>query len=101
MRKLASYYPRLKHTLCMLDSFDLKGPNGHHNCLVYEILGPNIQDTIDARIDARFPVWRLPGKLAKVIAKQSLSGLIAYTNKILDMVVGHSVGNTLNHSHVI
>jgi serine/threonine protein kinase len=69
MKKLVSYRPRPKHTLYMLDHFDLKGPNGYHKCLVYELLGPNIPDTIDAHDG------RLPGKLAKVIAKQSLLGL--------------------------
>ncbi|KGQ02175.1 hypothetical protein PAAG_11130 [Paracoccidioides lutzii Pb01] len=39
-----------------------------NECLVYELLGPNIPDTIDAH----FPDGRLPGKLAKVIAEQSL-----------------------------
>ncbi|CAG8018054.1 unnamed protein product [Penicillium olsonii] len=38
--------------------------------MVYELLGSNVQDTIDAH----FP-GRLPGKLAKTIAKQSLLGL--------------------------
>lgn len=55
----------------MLDDFDLKGPNGFHKCIVYELLGPSIPDTIDAH----FSNGRLPGKLAKLIAKQSLIGL--------------------------
>ncbi|KAJ5179378.1 protein kinase [Penicillium capsulatum] len=71
MKQLASCHPRLKHTVHLLDHFDLKGPNGSHTCLVYELLGPNIPDTIDAH----FPDGRLPGKLAKAIAKQSLIGL--------------------------
>ncbi|KAJ5168516.1 protein kinase [Penicillium canariense] len=48
MKELASHHPRPKHTVHMLDDFDLKGPNGSHKCLVYELLGPNIPDTIDA-----------------------------------------------------
>jgi Serine/threonine protein kinase len=71
LKKLASHHPPLKHTVHMLDNFDLNGPNGSHNCLVYELLGPNIPDTIDTH----FPYGRLPGKLAKIIAKQSLLGL--------------------------
>ncbi|EDN07449.1 conserved hypothetical protein [Histoplasma mississippiense (nom. inval.)] len=71
MKELASHHFCLKHTVHMLDDFDLEGPNGSHKCLVYELLGPNIPDTIDAH----FPDGRLPGKLAKVIAKQSLIGL--------------------------
>ncbi|KAJ5413494.1 hypothetical protein N7465_005799 [Penicillium sp. CMV-2018d] len=71
LKKLAFRHPRLKHTVHLLDNFDLKGPNGSHNCLVYELLGPNIPDTIDAH----FPAGRVPGRLAKIIAKQSLIGL--------------------------
>ncbi|OAX80213.1 hypothetical protein ACJ72_05460 [Emergomyces africanus] len=71
MRELATHHLCLKHTVHMLDDFDLKGPNGSHKCLVYELLGPNIPDIIDVH----FPDGRLPGKLAKVIAKQSLIGL--------------------------
>ena len=71
MKKLACRHPSLKHTVHLLDNFNLNGPNGSHNCLVYELLGPNIPDTIDAH----FPHGRLPGKLAKIIGKQSLLGL--------------------------
>lgn len=70
MRELASHHPRLKHTVQMLDDFDLKGPNGSHKCLVYELLGPNIPDVIDTH----FPGGRLPGKLAKVIDCKTKSG---------------------------
>lgn len=71
MKQLASGPLHQKHTLHMLDNFDLTGPNGSHQCLVYELLGPNIPDTIEVH----FPDGRLPGKLAKVIAKQCLAGL--------------------------
>lgn len=70
-RELSSHNARLKYTVHLLDSFDLRGPNGSHKCLVQELLGPNIPDAIDAY----FPSRRLPGKLAKVIAKQALIGL--------------------------
>lgn len=71
MKELASHQSRLKHAVQMLDDFDLVGPNGVHKCIVYELLGPNVPDVIDAH----FPGGRLPGRLAKVIAKQSLIGL--------------------------
>lgn len=99
LKKLKFRHPRLKHTVHLLDTFTLKGPNGSHNCLVYELLGPNITDTIEAQ----FPGRRLPGKLAKTIAKQSLIGLdglhqmnIAHGGKSL-----HSPNNISNHSHII
>lgn len=73
MQGLASHHPRPKHIVHLLDNFELKSPNGCHQCLVYELLGPNFPDTIDAH----FPSGRLPGNLAKAIAKQSLIGLKA------------------------
>ncbi|OAX84919.1 CMGC/SRPK protein kinase [Emergomyces africanus] len=71
MKELASHHFCLKHMVHMLDDFDLKDPNGCHKCLVYELLGPNIPDAINAH----FYDGRLPGMLAKVIAKQSLIAL--------------------------
>ncbi|KAJ5670347.1 uncharacterized protein N7477_005710 [Penicillium maclennaniae] len=47
------------------------GLNGVHKCLVYKLLGPNIPDVTDAHFSGE----RLPGRLAKIIAKQSLAGL--------------------------
>ncbi|KAK9364304.1 hypothetical protein V1509DRAFT_650740 [Lipomyces kononenkoae] len=67
MKELASIQPRPQHVMCLLDDFDLEGPNGTHKCLVFELLGPSIPDTIDAHLPDRM----LPGKLAKVIAKTS------------------------------
>lgn len=86
MKELASHQRRLECTVKMLDEFDLKGPNGSHKCLVYELLGPNIPDIIDAH----FPEGRLPGKLAKVIAKQRLIGL----DSLHQRNIGHG-GNSL------
>ncbi|KAJ5726815.1 hypothetical protein N7493_005842 [Penicillium malachiteum] len=71
MQELASHHARPKHMVHLLDNLEIKSPNGFHACLVFELLGPNIPDTIDAR----FPSGRLPGELAKAIAKQSLIGL--------------------------
>ncbi|KAI9927245.1 hypothetical protein MW887_003632 [Aspergillus wentii] len=66
----------------MLDDFTVQGPNGTHQCLVFEILGPNIPD---AGI-------RLSGKMAKTIAKQALVGLDAlHQHKI-----GHGDFHTRN-----
>lgn len=71
MKELASHY-QLKHAVSILEDFDLEGPNGLHKCFVSEVLGPNIPDIIDAH----FPNGRLPEKLAKSIARQSLIGLV-------------------------
>ncbi|KAA8641520.1 uncharacterized protein ATNIH1004_011656 [Aspergillus tanneri] len=72
----------------MLDSFNLEGPNGAHKCLVFELLGPSVPDIIDAR----FPDGRLPGKLAKAIAKQALFGL----DTLHQQKIGHGDLHTRN-----
>ncbi|CAG8933178.1 unnamed protein product [Penicillium salamii] len=79
-RQLTSCSPSPSHTVRLLDVFELNGPNGLHECVVYELLGPNIQDTIDTHFHGR-----LPGKLAKSIAKQSLIGL--------DHIHQHGIGH--------
>lgn len=98
MKRLTSLHPRLKHVLHTLDDFDIIGPNGTHICLVYELLGPNVPDALDAH----FPHGRFPGKLAKMIAKQSLIGL----DGLHQQNIGHG-GKSLatpkmfHHSHII
>lgn len=67
MKQLASIYPGPSNLMRMFDAFDLEGPNGRHECLVLEFLGPTVVDTVE----------RLPGKVAKSVAKQALSGLDA------------------------
>lgn len=54
-----------------LDRFELDGPNGTHECLVLELLGPSVSDVVDDR----FVDNRLPGELAKKVARQALLGL--------------------------
>lgn len=55
----------------MLEHFQLQGPNGTHECLVLELLGPSIPDVLDVR----FKHDRLPAKLAKRVAREALLGL--------------------------
>jgi serine/threonine protein kinase len=71
MKKLAAIHPSPQHVVYMLDDFDLEGPNGTHKCLVFELLGPSVPDIIETH----FSDGRLPGTLAKDIAKQALTGL--------------------------
>lgn len=87
MRELALYHPSSKHVVQLLDDFELTGPNGSHQCLVYELLGPNISDVSDAY----YLNGRLPGRLAKSIAKQSLAGL----NDLHQRNIGH--GGIVTH----
>ncbi|EGE80928.2 CMGC/SRPK protein kinase [Blastomyces dermatitidis ATCC 18188] len=93
MKQLSTLHPCLKYVMRMLDDFSLKGPNGSRQCLVYEPLGPNIPDTITAH----FPSGRLPGKVAKVIAKQCLIGL----DGLHQQNIGHGDLHTRNLAFTI
>lgn len=85
MKELTTIHPRPRHVMHMVDDFDLEGPNGTHHCLILEPLGSSVPDTIDAR----FPDGRLPGNLAKAIAKQVLSGL----DLLHHQIIGHGGGS--------
>jgi serine/threonine-protein kinase SRPK3 len=60
-----------RHVMQLLDHFPVEGPNGTHECLVLEFLGPSVTDVLDIRFDDE----RLPGKLAKSSVQQALVGL--------------------------
>lgn len=62
-----------QHIMRLLDHFDVEGPNGIHPCLVLEMLGPSVSDLVEGR----FADGRLPGSLAKGVARQALMGLDA------------------------
>lgn len=55
----------------MLDHFTLVSPNGAHDCLILEMLGPSVADVVDSYCED----GRLPGRLAKSFASQVLQGL--------------------------
>ncbi|KAG6112145.1 hypothetical protein E4U13_004407 [Claviceps humidiphila] len=64
-------HPGSSYVNQMLDHFTLVGPNGTHNCLVLELVGPNVQEFVEVYcIDGR-----LPSKLVKLFAKQTLQGI--------------------------
>lgn len=66
-----SDHPGLAHLLSTTDHFQLVGPNGLHECHVLDMLGPCLPDALEQM----FRPQRLPGWLAKRIAKQTLLGL--------------------------
>ena len=65
----------------LLDSFQHKGPNGIHLCLVYEIMGPDIESMVEELpdltsrnnegVNIRYPTW-----MTKSILRQVLQGLV-------------------------
>ncbi|KAL8658697.1 MAG: hypothetical protein Q9202_007474 [Teloschistes flavicans] len=63
--------PGMHHLSHLTDQFQVEGPNGTHDCLVFPILGTNLPDLIEAR----YRDERLPGHVAKMIAHQALLAL--------------------------
>ncbi|KAG6238257.1 hypothetical protein E4U25_001871 [Claviceps purpurea] len=64
-------HPGSSYVNQMLNHFTLVGPNGTHNCLVLELVGPNVE----AFVNDHCPDGRLPSRLAKLFAKQTLQGI--------------------------
>lgn len=63
-------HPGRKHVVALLDSFEHRGPNGMHVCMVFEVLGENLLGLIKK--------WNhrgIPMPLVKQITKQVLLGL--------------------------
>ncbi|KAI1850950.1 hypothetical protein JX265_007275 [Neoarthrinium moseri] len=63
-------HPGRKYVVSLLDSFEHKGPNGVHVCMVFEVLGENLLGLIKK--------WHhrgIPRDLVMQIAKQVLMGL--------------------------
>lgn len=63
-------HPGRKHVVSLLDSFEHKGPNGVHVCMVFEVLGENLLGLIK-----RWNHRGIPMSLVKQITKQVLLGL--------------------------
>ena len=63
-------HPGRKYVVSLLDSFEHKGPNGMHICMVFEVLGENLLGLIK-----RWNHRGIPMPLVKQITKQVLLGL--------------------------
>ncbi|KAI4716975.1 kinase-like protein [Aureobasidium sp. EXF-10727] len=62
-----------EHIMQLLDEFQHNGPNGVHDCLVFELLGPSVASVVERRsVDNR-----LPGHIAKKACKETCLGLQA------------------------
>ncbi|KAF1821332.1 serine protein kinase [Dissoconium aciculare CBS 342.82] len=73
LRSLQTSLPASPHLIQMLDNFQCEGPNGRHNCLVLELLGPSVANLVRDKCVGD----RLPGRLAKRFARSALEGLAA------------------------
>lgn len=63
-------HPGRRYVVSLLDSFEHKGPNGTHVCMVFEVLGENLLGLIK-----RWNHRGIPMPLVKQITKQVLLGL--------------------------
>lgn len=63
-------HPGRRYVVSLLDSFEHKGPNGVHVCMVFEVLGENLLGLIK-----RWNHRGIPMELVKQITKQVLLGL--------------------------
>lgn len=63
-------HPGRAHVVSLLDSFNHKGPNGTHVCMVFEVLGENLLGLIKS-----YNYKGIPPVLVKQIIKQVLLGL--------------------------
>lgn len=54
------------HIMQLLDSFQHNGPNGVHDCLVLELLGPSVASVVEKQCASD----KLPGNVAKKACKQ-------------------------------
>ncbi|KAF5645960.1 CMGC SRPK kinase [Fusarium tjaetaba] len=74
LQKLAAsprFHAESSYVNQMLDHFSVVGPNGSHNCLVLELIGPNVSDVIENYCGED----RLPSRTARSISRQVLKGL--------------------------
>jgi serine/threonine-protein kinase SRPK3 len=71
LKNISSEHPGRQHLPELLDYFEHNGVNGTHSCLVFEVLGENI-DTFRRRLFSRSQV---PTILDKLITRQLLSVL--------------------------
>ncbi|KAI0855953.1 kinase-like domain-containing protein [Xylaria cubensis] len=70
-----------EHIVQFLDRFSTDGPNGRHQCLVLELLGPSVPEIIDSY----YRDERLPAQVAKSIAHQVLVGV----DFLAQLKIGH------------
>jgi serine/threonine protein kinase len=64
----------------LLDSFQHKGPNGVHLCLVFEAMGPSVESMVEElpylkSLNRGMNIW-YPTWMAKSILRQVLQGLV-------------------------
>lgn len=72
-------YPGKSHVISLLDTFKHQGPNGEHECLVFEVMGPSAASMVEHLpsnlLSSTAPKTRYPTWMAKSILRQTLLGI--------------------------
>ncbi|KAF9701433.1 hypothetical protein EKO04_000677 [Ascochyta lentis] len=79
LSKVAHKDPNSRHTMQLLDSFRHKGPNGIHQCLVFEPMGGSAASLVEELPENNPKMYgipqRYPKRMAKIILLHALRGL--------------------------
>ena len=81
-----------KHVIHLLDHFQHAGPHGKHLCLVFKVMGQDVN-----ALRRRFPTRQIPQVLMKQIARQVLLGL-EYLHQSCDVI---HTGDVFSESQVV
>ncbi|KAI0873722.1 kinase-like domain-containing protein [Hypoxylon argillaceum] len=86
-------HPGQQHIVQFFDWFNIEGPNGLHQCLVLELLGPSVPQVIESTYQDE----RLPASLAKSTAHQALVAI----DFLAQQKIGHGDIHTRNIAFAI
>jgi len=84
IRDADSDHPGRRHVVTMHDYFQHHGPNGAHDCFVFEVLGQTVE-ALRLQQDRQHDARRLPIPIVKQISRQLLLGL-EYLHSICGVV---------------
>lgn len=79
LSRMVKDHPGKNNVIGLLDTFKHQGPNGEHECLVFEVMGPSAASMLDClptdllsstALETRYPTW-----MAKSILRQTLLGI--------------------------
>lgn len=72
-------HPGKFHVVSLLDTFDHEGPNGKHECLVFQVMGPSTASMVELLpsnlLSPTAPKTRYPTWMVKSILRQTLLGI--------------------------
>jgi len=72
LSKLAPEDPNAQHVTVLLDTFQHQGPNGKHECLVFELMGATAASLVEELPENKPMMWGKPQRYPKWMAKKIL-----------------------------